>query len=179
MQGVSCASRTKKTRLVVRMKGCLDTYPRYVLDTSRTAPRFLPNKTPGILPPLMIAPTKNNRKWGLSQGPVDRGGFKRRGFPNLDLSILSCPFLSFLDLSRFSGVFPFFSGFLSRLFLSLFLSVLETPTRTFPKGPRHNQDLSRKEGNPWFRNPLLPSLNFQVRGSFQVFEDSVAARQKL
>ena len=35
-----------------------------------------------------------------------RGGFKRGGLPNLDLSFLFCPFLSPLGLSRFFWDFP-------------------------------------------------------------------------
>ena len=36
-----------------------------------------------------------------------RGGFKRGGFPDLDLSFLFCPFWHFPD---FSGIFPICSG---------------------------------------------------------------------
>ena len=39
-----------------------------------------------------------------------RGGFQTGGFPDLDLSFLFCPFLSFLGLSRFFGIFPICSG---------------------------------------------------------------------
>ena len=37
---------------------------------------------------------------------AERGGFKGGGFPDLDLSFLFCPFLSFLGLSRFFWDFP-------------------------------------------------------------------------
>ena len=39
-----------------------------------------------------------------------RGGFKRGGFPDLDLSFLFCPFLSFFGLSRFFWAFPDLRG---------------------------------------------------------------------
>ena len=45
------------------------------------------------------------------QGQLSRGGFKRGGLPDLDLSFLFCPFLSFLGLSAdFSKFFPICSG---------------------------------------------------------------------
>ena len=39
------------------------------------------------------------------QGPLN-GGVQTGGFPDLDLSFLFCPFLSFLGLSRFFWDFP-------------------------------------------------------------------------
>ena len=62
-----------------------------------------------------------------------RGGFQKGGFPDLDLSFLFCPFLSFLD---FSGIFPICSGMVqgfSRFVLFLFLGLLSAPTRNSPE----------------------------------------------
>ena len=41
----------------------------------------------------------------VTQGPLN-GGVSNGGFPDLDLSFLFCPFLSFLGLSRFFWDFP-------------------------------------------------------------------------
>ena len=57
-----------------------------------------------------------------------RGGFQTGVFPDLDLSFLSCPFLSFLGLSRF--------------FWEPIKSTNEEQSR---KGPRHNLDRSLKK----------------------------------
>ena len=71
-----------------------------------------------------------------SSRAAKRGGFKRGGFPDLDLSFLFCPFLSFSD---FSGIFPICSGTLrgfSRFVLFLFLGLLRAPTRNTPERVR-------------------------------------------
>ena len=68
--------------------------------------------------------------------PAKWGGFKTGGFPDLDLSFLFCPFLSFPD---FSGIFPICSGTLrgfSRFVLFLFLGLLTAPTRNSPERVR-------------------------------------------
>ena len=80
------------------------------------------------------------------------------GLPDLDLSFLFCPFMSFLGLSRFfwdfpdllgdgPGIFPICPFPLSRLIKSTY----EEQSR---KGPRHNLDLSRKKREtPRFGTP--------------------------
>ena len=98
----------------------------------------------------------------IGQGPLNGGGGgSNGGFPDLDLSFLFCPFLSFPD---FSGIFPICSGMVRGF--SRFVpfspsrpikSIYEEQSR---KGPRHNPDLSRKKvGNPpvW-KPPGLASL---------------------
>ena len=67
-------------------------------------------------------------------------GVSNGGFPNLDLSFLFCPFLSFWDLPDFSGIFPICSGMVrgmfrgfSRLVLFLFLGLFTAPTRNSPE----------------------------------------------
>ena len=87
-----------------------------------------------------------------------RGGFQTGGFPDLDLSFLSCPFSSFLGLSRFFRDFPDLSRDSSGIFLICpftlsrpFNSAYEEQSR---KGPRHNLDLSRKKWEtPRFGKP--------------------------
>ena len=91
---------------------------------------------------------------------LNGGGFKRGGFPDLDLSFLFCPFLSFLGLSRFfwdfpellrdgPGIFPICPFPLSRTIKSTY----EEQSR---KGPRHNLDLSQKSGkHPGLEPPRL------------------------
>ena len=78
-----------------------------------------------------------------------RGGFKPGGFPDLDLSFLFCPFLSFLALSRFFRDFPDLLGDGSGIFpirpFSLSRPIKSTYEEQSRKGPRHNQDLSRKK----------------------------------
>ena len=67
-----------------------------------------------------------------SQGPPN-GGVSKGGFPDLDLSFLFCPFLSF------SGTFPLCSGMvrgLSRFVPCLFLGLLRAPTRNSPERVR-------------------------------------------
>ena len=62
-----------------------------------------------------------------------RGGFQTGGFPDLDLSFLFCPFLSF------SGIFPIRSVTVrrfSRFVLFLFLGLLSAPTRNSPERVR-------------------------------------------
>ena len=72
--------------------------------------------------------------------------FQTGGFPDLDLSFLFCPFLSFWDfpgdfpdlLGEGPGIFPICPFPLSRPIKSTY----EEQSR---KGPRHNLDLSRKK----------------------------------
>ena len=116
----------------------------------------------------------------FGQGPLNGGGFKRGGFPDLDSSFLFCPFLSFfvlfcpfLGLSRFfldfpdlpadgPGIFPICPFPLSRPIKSTY----EEQSR---KGPRHNLDLSRKKWEtPGFGNPF----------SFSQFGGQLAGSQK-
>ena len=59
--------------------------------------------------------------------------FQTGGFPDLDLSVLFCPFWDFPD---FSGIFPICSGMVrgfSRFVLFLFLGLLRAPTRNSPE----------------------------------------------
>ena len=89
------------------------------------------------------------------------GGFKRGGFPDLDLSFLFSPFWSFFVLLGLSP-FPIFPGFFrdfpdlsrdgpgfSRFVPFLFLGLLRAPTGNSPrKGPRHNLHFSRRKWEP-------------------------------
>ena len=54
---------------------------------------------------LAICDSKSLRFGSLSKIRL-QGGFQMGGFPDLDLSFLFCPFLSFLGLSRFFRDFP-------------------------------------------------------------------------
>ena len=92
------------------------------------------------------------------QGPPD-GGVSNGGFPDLDLSFLFCPFLSFLGLSRFFRDFPDLLGDGPGIFpicpFPLSRPIKSTYEEQSRKGPRHNLDLSRKvSGKP----PGLASL---------------------
>ena len=86
------------------------------------------------------------------------GGFQTGGFPDLDLSFLFCPFLSFFGLSRFFRDFPDLRGDGPGIFpicpFPLSRPIKSTATRgTVRKGPRHNLDLSRKKcETPGFGN---------------------------
>ena len=94
--------------------------------------------------------------------------FQTGGFPDLDLSFLFCPFLSFLGLSPdFSGIFPICSvdgpGIfpicpfpLSRPILK---STYEEQSR---KGPRHNLDLSRGK-HPGLQTPRFSFSQLKLR----------------
>ena len=65
--------------------------------------------------------------------------FQTGGFPDLDLSFLFCPFLSFWDFPDFSGIFPICSGMVrgfSRFVPFLFLGLLRAPTRNSPERVR-------------------------------------------
>ena len=65
--------------------------------------------------------------------------FQTGGFPDLDLSFLFCPFLSFLGLSRFFWDFPDLLGDGLGIFpivLFLFLGLLRAPTRNSPERVR-------------------------------------------
>ena len=82
------------------------------------------------------------------------GGGQAGGFP-----IWTCPSFFFLlcDVPDLYRELPDFFRDFSGLVLVLFLDLLKAPTRNIPeKGPRHNQDPSRKKwitprfGNPWF-----------------------------
>ena len=85
---------------------------------------------------------------------MERGGFKRGGFPIWTCPSFFVPWLSFLGLPRFFRNFPDLSGDSSGLYRPI-NSAYEEQSR---KGPRHNLDLSRKKvGNPRFGNPGLAS----------------------
>ena len=93
---------------------------------------------------------------GLSRA-AKRGVFQTGGFPDLDLSFLFCPFLSFLGLSRFFWDFPDLLGDGPGIF-SICPFPLSRPIKSAyeeqsRKGPRHNLDLSRKKWEtPGFGN---------------------------
>ena len=94
----------------------------------------------------------------LPSRAAKQGCFKRGGFPIWTCPSFFCPFLSFLELSRFfwdfpdllgdgPGIFPICSFPLSRPIKSTY----EEQSR---KGPRHNLDLSQKKWEtPGFGNP--------------------------
>ena len=93
------------------------------------------------------------------------GMFQTGGFPDLDLSFLFVPFLSFLGLSRFFRDFPDLLGDGSGIFairpFPLSRPIKSTYEEQSRKGPRHDLDLSRKKvGNTrvW-KHPGLASLN--------------------
>ena len=85
-----------------------------------------------------------------------RGGFQTGGFPDLDLSFLFCPFLSFPD---FSGIFPILLGdgpgiFPDLSFSSFSAYMKSTYEEQSRKGPRHNLDLPEKSGkHPGLETP--------------------------
>ena len=102
--------------------------------------------------------------------------FQTGGFPDLDLSVLFCPSLSFFcpffcpflsffrDFRDFSGIFPICSGMVrgfSRFVLfSLSRPIKSTYEEQSRKGPRHNLDLSQKKwGTPGFGNPPVKLLS--------------------
>ena len=94
------------------------------------------------------------------------GGFQTGGFPDLDLSFLFCPFLSFLGLSRFFRDFPDLLGDGPGIFpirpFSLSWPIKSTYEEQSRKGPRHNLDLSRKKWEtPGFANPPVWLLSIQ------------------
>ena len=75
--------------------------------------------------------TRTSLTRGPLNGGVSNGGVSRSG--------LVLPFLSFLGLSRFSGIFPICSGTVrgfSRFVLFLFLGLLRAPTRNSPERVR-------------------------------------------
>ena len=89
-----------------------------------------------------------------------RGGFKRGGFPIWTCPSFFCPFLSFLGLSRFSGIFPICSGMVrgfSRFVLFLFLGLLRAPTRNSPERVRDTiwTFPEKKWETPGFGDPLV------------------------
>ena len=84
--------------------------------------------------------------------------FQTGGFPDLDLSFLFCPFLSFLRLSRFFWDFPDLLGDGLGIFpicpFPLSRPIKSTYEEQSRKGPRHNLDLSRKSGkHPGLETP--------------------------
>ena len=107
-----------------------------------------------------VRPLLRNPEIISDQGPLAGGGSNGGGFPDLGLSFLFCPLLSFWEFPDFSGIFPICPGMVrgfSRLVLFLFLetrpinSIYEEQSR---KGPRHNPDFSRKKWEtPRFWNP--------------------------
>ena len=98
--------------------------------------------------------------------------FQTGGFPDLDLSFLFCPFLSFWDfpgdfpdlLGDGPGIFPICPFPLSRPIKSTY----EEQSR---KGPRHNLDLPRKKvGNPLvWKPPGLASTKIRSHGPKRSF----------
>ena len=101
----------------------------------------------------MIGPKRMLQTHVLScQGPLNRGGFKREGFP-----IWTCP--SFFVFLVLFGTFPIFLGFsrfvsgivrgFSRLVLFLFLGLLTAPTRNSPERVRDTiRTFPEKGGKP-------------------------------
>ena len=81
------------------------------------------------------------------------GGFQTGEFPDLDVSLLFCPFLSFLGLSRFFRDFPeicsgMVRGF-SRFVPFPFLGLLRAPTRNSPERVRDTiRTFPEKSGKP-------------------------------
>ena len=76
-----------------------------------------------------------------SQGPLSGGGSNGGGFPDLDLSFLSCPFCPFLRLSRgFSRRVRRFSRFVLFLFLG--------PIRLFPLSRPINSTYEEQRNSP-------------------------------
>ena len=74
-----------------------------------------------------------------NQGPLNGG------FPDLDLSFLFYPLLSFLGLSRFFWDLPDLLGDSPDLSFASFSAYKSTYEEQSRKGPRHNLDLSRKK----------------------------------
>ena len=94
------------------------------------------------------------------QGPLN-GGVSNGGVSRSGLVLPFCPFLSFVELSRFFGDFPNLSGdspgILPICPFPLSWPINSTSEEQSRKGPRHNLDLSRKKSEtPRFGNP--PSL---------------------
>ena len=86
------------------------------------------------------------------------GVFQTGGIPDLDLSFLFCPFLSFLGLSRFFRAFPDLLGDGPGIFpispFPLSRPIKGTYEEQSRKAPRHNLDLSQKKWEtPGFGNP--------------------------
>ena len=134
-----------------------------------------------------------------------QGGFKR-GVPDLDLSILFfllfccpfssfvllcpflsffillCPFLSFWDIPDFSRTFLIFSGIGPIGPFPLSQPSRATYKDRSRKGPRHNQDLSRKKwetpqvGNPQFTLSQNAQLAFRGHTFLSIGRQRVAAR---
>ena len=99
----------------------------------------------------------------INQSP---GVFQTGGFPDLDLSFLFCPFLSFLGLSRFFWDFPDLLGDGPEIFpivLFLFLGLLRAPTRNSPERVRDTiWTFPEKSGNTRVWKP--PGLASPNRG---------------
>ena len=106
---------------------------------------------PGISAGISRGRPKSLKKTSVFQGPLNGGGFKRGGFPDLDLSFLFC---SFWDFPDFSGIFPICSGLVrgfSRFVLFLFLGLLRAPTRNSSERVRDTIWLKKWE-TPRFGN---------------------------
>ena len=124
-----------------------------VLHPDAPAPAVVKNQPPILvtLEPLQEGPLEVTFE-SLFQGPLNGGGFKRGGFPiwtSPSLFVLFCPFWDFPD---FFGIFPIcagtlrgFSRFVQFPLCRPINSAYEEQSR---KGPRHNLDLSRKNGKP-------------------------------
>ena len=82
-------------------------------------------------------------------GAVSNGGGSRSG--------RFCPFLSFLGLPRFSGIFPICPGIFPICPFPLFRPISSTYEEQSRKGPRHNPDLSRKK---WETPPVWKPPRF-------------------
>ena len=91
------------------------------------------------------------------QGPLNGGVSNGGGVPDLDLSFLLCPFLG---LSRFFWDFPDLLGDGPGIFpicpFPLSRPIKSTYGEQSRKGPRHNQDLSRKK----WKHPGLETPRF-------------------
>ena len=91
----------------------------------------------------------------LRSKAAKRGGFQTGGLPDLDLSFLFCPFLSFPDFFRdFTDLLGDGPGIFGSRAFSLSLPIKSTYEEQSRKGPRCNLDLSKKSAKPRFGNPL-------------------------
>ena len=105
------------------------------------------------------------------QGPLNGGGSKG-GFPDLDLSFLFCPFLSFLGLSLFFWDFPGLLGDGPGIFpicpFPLSQPIKSTYKEQSRKGPRHNLDISRKK----WETPSLETLQFSFSQKHRIAKNT-------
>ena len=111
---------------------------------------------------------------GNSTGRISRvakqGGFKRGGFPDLDSSVLLCPFFVLCGTFPISRIFPICSGMvrgLSRFVLCLLLGLLqEHPRVTVPKGSAtQSGPFPKKVENP----PGLETPQFSFSQELRTF----------